>query len=88
VFIDHAINCSMAALPKVSGTTPWGSALITRAVVQKWAIGGAVTGKWVAGGQQNFVIHVFFFPAPEVLGPEKYDKSCDMWSLGVITYIM
>ncbi|KAK0151680.1 MAP kinase-activated protein kinase 3 [Merluccius polli] len=24
----------------------------------------------------------------EVLGPEKYDKSCDMWSLGVIMYIL
>ncbi|TRY97339.1 hypothetical protein DNTS_031681 [Danionella cerebrum] len=25
-----------------------------------------------------------YYVAPEVLGPEKYDKSCDMWSLGVI----
>nr|DBA33949.1 TPA: hypothetical protein GDO54_001564 [Pyxicephalus adspersus] len=28
------------------------------------------------------------FKSPEVLGPEKYDKSCDMWSLGVIMYIL
>ena len=28
------------------------------------------------------------FIAPEVLGPEMYDLSCDMWSIGVIMYIL
>ncbi|XP_072267915.1 MAP kinase-activated protein kinase 2 [Pyxicephalus adspersus] len=32
-------------------------------------------------------VKISFF-SPEVLGPEKYDKSCDMWSLGVIMYIL
>ncbi|CAI2341263.1 unnamed protein product [Caenorhabditis sp. 36 PRJEB53466] len=29
-----------------------------------------------------------FYAPPEVLGRERYDKSCDMWSLGVAMYIM
>ena len=29
-----------------------------------------------------------FLLAPEVLGPESYDKMCDLWSLGVIMYIL
>lgn len=29
-----------------------------------------------------------YYVAPEVLGPETYDTSCDLWSIGVITYIL
>lgn len=36
----------------------------------------------------NYIPNVYKFSAPEVLGPEKYDRSCDMWSLGVIMYIL
>ncbi|KHN77680.1 MAP kinase-activated protein kinase 2 [Toxocara canis] len=29
-----------------------------------------------------------FYVAPEILAREQYDKSCDMWALGVVTYIL
>ena len=33
-------------------------------------------------------VWLYFLLAPEVLGPEHYNKACDMWSLGVIMYIL
>lgn len=38
--------------------------------------------------QSGFPSVLFSFTAPEVLGPEHYDMSCDMWSIGVIAYIL
>uniref|UniRef100_A0A915K233 non-specific serine/threonine protein kinase n=1 Tax=Romanomermis culicivorax TaxID=13658 RepID=A0A915K233_ROMCU len=29
-----------------------------------------------------------YYVPPEILGSEKYDKSCDIWSLGVVMYIL
>ncbi|VDK71814.1 unnamed protein product [Cylicostephanus goldi] len=29
-----------------------------------------------------------YYAPPEVLSRELYDKSCDMWSLGVAMYIL
>lgn len=29
-----------------------------------------------------------YYVAPEILNRERYDKSCDLWSLGIITYIL
>ena len=29
-----------------------------------------------------------YYAAPEILAAEKYDKSCDLWSLGVVMYIL
>lgn len=43
---------------------------------------------WVTVSERQPAHTAFWFAAPEVLGPEKYDKSCDMWSLGVIMYIL
>ena len=38
---------------------------------------------------RDMTIENNFFAAPEVLDPSrKYDKSCDIWSLGVIMYIL
>ncbi|KAF5404597.1 Mitogen-activated protein kinase-activated protein kinase 2 [Paragonimus heterotremus] len=29
-----------------------------------------------------------YYAAPEILNKERYDKYCDLWSLGIITYIL
>ena len=42
----------------------------------------------VVTGVSCHLTAVGFPPAPVVLGPESYDKVCDLWSLGVIMYIL
>lgn len=37
----------------------------------------------------NTVLGTPYYCAPEVVDPEKaYDKRCDLWSIGVITYFL
>ncbi|XP_043107351.1 MAP kinase-activated protein kinase 3 isoform X2 [Puntigrus tetrazona] len=52
-------------------------------IIMECMEGGELFSRIQARGDQAFTER-----APEVLGPEKYDKSCDMWSLGVIMYIL
>lgn len=39
------------------------------------------------GAPMNSLVGTPYYIAPEVLG-KRYDKACDLWSLGVITYTM
>jgi serine/threonine protein kinase len=44
--------------------------------------------KEVKGQSLSTPCYTPYYVAPEVLGPEHYDMSCDMWSIGVISYIL
>lgn len=42
----------------------------------------------VNNDKKDLMHNVFHFSAPEILLHREYDSSIDLWSLGVVTYIM
>lgn len=39
-------------------------------------------------GFYNIYISIIDYVAPEVLSTQPYDESCDVWAVGIITYIL
>jgi surface protein len=55
-----------------------------------WKLADYGVSKQLASMSKNFStkIGTLFFMAPEVLKGEKYKEKCDLWSLGIILYVL
>ena len=36
----------------------------------------------------NTILGTPYYMAPEIFNQKKYDEKCDVWSIGVIMYVM
>lgn len=56
--------------------------------MRKFLIHRAIRKSYFGICNNNLNVYSPYYAAPEVLSTQPYDESCDVWAIGIITYIL